>query len=149
MKKFKLIYLNSAIGLGTNALLDIPLILLFSKIGIPAYIATVIATCIGYTISITIVLIYLRKNMNFKYRRVLDNTLKLIIPLIIILVPIALSKHFITFEYTRLNSFISLIIHGFFGVIVYLLLVYKNGVLQNVFGEDFVDNVLKKLHIKK
>ena len=88
MKKFKLIYLNSGIGLLTNALLDIPLILLFSKIGIPAYIATVCATCIGYALSITIVLIYLKKNMNFNYKRVLQNIGKLIIPLVIIFIPI-------------------------------------------------------------
>ena len=56
MRKFKIIYLNSCVGLATNAILDIPMILLFNKLGIPAYTATVVCTCIGYLISIIIVL---------------------------------------------------------------------------------------------
>ena len=149
MKKFKIIYLNSGIGLATNALLDIPLILLFDKVGIPAYIATVVATCIGYLISITIVLVYLKKNMNFNYQRTIELLKKLILPSICIIVPIALSKYFYTFEYTRLNSIISIMIHGLIGVFIYLLIAYKNGSLESVFGKEFLDNIFRKLHLKK
>ena len=150
MKKFKLIYLNSGIGLASNAILDIPLIILFNKIGLPAYIATVIATCIGYVISISIVLLYLKKNMDFNYRRTIELIKKLILPSLCMIVPIVIAKHFLpTFVYTRLNSFISLTIYGCVGVVIYLFVSYKNGSLENVFGEEFLNNLFRKLHLKK
>ena len=74
LRKFKIIYINSIIGLVSNALLDIPIILLLNKLGLPEYIGTVIATCIGYLLSIIIVLFYLRKEMNFR----LSDTRKII-----------------------------------------------------------------------
>lgn len=149
MRKFKVIYLNSVAGLGLNAILDIPLIILFKKIGLPPYIATIISTCIGYTVSSTITLIYLKKNMKFKYDYTINVLKKLILPCIAIIIPIGLSKYFIKFEYTYISSFISLAIHGLFGTIVYLYIVYKNGALSLVFEQEFIDKILNKLHIKK
>ncbi len=149
MRKFKIIYINAIVGLGTNALLDIPMILLFSKLGIPAYIATVVCTAIGYIVSITIVLVYLNKDMNFKYTETFKLFVKLLIPIILVIIPIVLSKHYIVFKYTRLTSLLSLFIHGMFGVIVYFFITYKNGALNTVFGEEFINKVLKKLHLSK
>ena len=149
MKKFKVIYANSIIGLGCNALLDIPLILLFHKVGIPEYIGTVIATCIGFIISISIVLIYLNKKMKFEYKDTLRLIGKLVIPTIILIVPIVLAKHYFVFDLTKLNSIISILIYGIYGMLVYLFITYKNGALYTVFGEDMVNNILKKLHLKK
>ena len=149
MRKFKIIYLNSIIGLAANAILDIPMILLFHRIGIPEYIATVICTCIGYLLSITIVLVYLNKDMKFNYKDTLRLIGKLILPLIVVIVPILISKHFISYELTKINSLISVILYGIYGLIVYLLITYKNGALKDVFGEDMVSSILRKLHLKK
>lgn len=149
MKKFKLIYLNSGIGLLCNALLDIPMILLLNKLGLPAYVGTIIATCIGYIISITIVLTYLKKNMNFKYKNTLNILKKLVFPLIIITFVLIISKHFITFNYTRLTSLASIILNGGISAIIYLVITYKNGSLKEVFGEEFINKILKKLHLKR
>ena len=49
-----------------NACLDIPLILLLNALHLPPYIGTVLATCIGYITSITLALLYLRKDMKFE-----------------------------------------------------------------------------------
>ena len=92
LKKFKIIYLNSGIGLLCNALLDIPMILLLNKLGLPAYIGTVLATCIGYSISITIVIKYLKKEMNFNFKKTLELLKNIIIPTLIMIIPILLSN---------------------------------------------------------
>ncbi len=149
LKKFKLIYLNSCIGLATNAALDLPLILLFDKIGIPPYIATIVATCIGYLLSITIVLTRLKKEMNFNYKNTIITLKKLIIPCIIMIIPIIIAKHFIVVEYTRLNSIISVLAYGIVGVIIYLIITYKNNALRDVFGDALIDKVLTKLKLKR
>ena len=149
MKKFRTIYLNTFIGLLTNACLDIPMILLLNKFGLPAYIGTACATCIGYVVSISMSLIYLHKNLNFNYKSVLVTIRKTILPFILLFVPILLSKIFIKYDYNYVTSFASLIIHGIYGVIIYLVIMYKNGNLNNVFGSDYVNKLMIKLHLKR
>ena len=148
MRKFKIVYINSIAGLVSNALLDIPLILIFDRIGLPAYTATIVSTIIGYSISITIALIYLKKEMKFTYRPTIDLLKKLILPSLCLIVPLTLSKVFIKFNYTRLTSVISLAIHGMIGVIIYLTITYKNGSINDTIGNTFIDKILSKLHIK-
>lgn len=148
MRKFKVVYINSVAGLVVNAILDIPLILLFDKIGLPAYIATIVSTCIGYFISITIALVYLKKNMNFSYKISIETIKKMILPITCLFVPILLSKIFIKYDYSYLTSFVSLFIHGMYGVIIYLVISYKNGLLVDTLGREAINNILSKFHIK-
>lgn len=148
MRKFKVVYINSVAGLVANAILDIPLILLFDKIGLPAYIATIVSTCIGYFISITIALVYLKKNMNFSYKISIETIKKMILPITCLFVPILLSKIFIKYDYSYLTSFVSLFIHGMYGVIIYLVISYKNGLLVDTLGRETINNILSKFHIK-
>ena len=148
MRKFKVVYINSVAGLVANAILDIPLILLFDKIGLPAYIATIVSTCIGYFISITIALVYLKKNMNFSYKISIEIIKKMILPITCLFVPILLSKIFIKYDYSYLTSFVSLFIHGMYGVIIYLVISYKNGLLVDTLGRETINNILSKFHIK-
>ena len=148
MRKFKVVYINSVAGLVANAILDIPLILLFDKVGLPAYIATIVSTCIGYFISITIALVYLKKNMNFSYKISIETIKKMILPIICLFVPILLSKIFIKYDYSYMTSFVSLFIHGMYGVIIYLVISYKNGLLVDTLGREAINNILSKFHIK-
>ena len=149
MRKFKIVYINSVVGLLSNALLDIPLILLFNIIGLPEYIATIVSTCIGYSISIVIALIYLRKEMHFSYNMTINLLKKLVLPSILLILPILLSKTFIKFDYTFISSAISLLIHGILGVIIYLIIVYKNKAIDETLGNEFIDKILIKLRLKK
>ena len=148
MKKFKLIYFNSIVGLASNALLDIPIILLLNKLGLPAYIGTILATCIGYTISISIVVHYLKKNMDFNFSKTFDVLKRLLLPVLFLIILLALSKSFINFEYNRITSLISIMIHGVIGVLIYLVITYKNKSLKDVFGEEIINKILRKLHLK-
>ena len=67
-KKFKLVIISTLTGLVINTILDIPLILILNKLNLKPYFGTSIASIIGATISITIILVYLKKKLNFKYK---------------------------------------------------------------------------------
>ena len=41
------------------------------------------------------------------------------------------------------------LIYALFGAIVYGLIAYKNGLLYDVLGEEYVNSILKKLRLKK
>ena len=64
LDKFKTIYISTFTGLITNALLDIPLMILCDKIGIYPYYGAIISTMIGTSLSLTISLRKLKKDMS-------------------------------------------------------------------------------------
>lgn len=149
MKHFKIIYINSIAGLLINALLDIPLILLFDRVGFSPFVAAVVSTCIGCIVSITIVLIYLHKKEKFNYKFILSILGKLLIPSLAIILPIVICNHFIKFDYNYINVILSLCIYGIYGVLVYVILTYKNKLIDNVFGEDEINKIISKFKKKK
>jgi len=55
------------LGLLTNLCLDLPLMFLFNKIGIYPYYGAITATLIGYSISLIIPLITLKKQFKLEY----------------------------------------------------------------------------------
>lgn len=144
LKKFKFIYLNSIIGLITNAMLDIPIIIVLNKLGLPAYIGTVIATSTGYLISIIIAMKLLNKTMKFNYKYTINTLKKLILPVILVIVVIVAIKKLIIIEYSFISATGYLVISGSIGMGIYLILTYKNGLIEHVFGKDFLKKILKK-----
>ena len=44
---------------------------------------------------------------------------------------------------------ISMAFFGLIGIILYLFITYKNGSLSDTLGEDYVNKILSKLHLKK
>lgn len=149
MKKYKEIYKNSISGILVNIALDIPMIILLNKIGLPSYVGTVIATCFGYSTSILLSLRYLKKEMKFEYSSIINLIKKMILPYICAIIPVIIGKQLITYELTTLNVLIALSCYGIISVGLYLVITYKNGALEEVFGSDTIDNFMRKLHLKK
>ena len=148
-KKFKLIIISTIIGLGLNASLDIPLILLLNKIGITPYYGTMISSIIGATVSALIILIYLKTKFNFTYKFIKKNLIKMLLPLTLMTLITLLLNYLLGYQERRLFSFVKCFIIGIIGAITYLYLMYKNKGLNLIFGKDTIDNILKKLHLKK
>ena len=71
LNKQKTIYVSVLLGLLFNLVFDIPFMVLFSKIGLPAYYGAVFATFCGFTVSNTISLFTLRKNLGIRFRETL------------------------------------------------------------------------------
>ena len=65
------------------------------------------------------------------------------------ILPIIVGKQLFTYNISTLNSLITLGIYGCIGMGIYLYMTYKNNALQEVLGEELINKVLKKLHLKK
>ena len=147
-KKFKLVIISTLIGLVLNALLDIPMILLLDKLNLTPYFGTSIATIIGGLTSMTIILVYLKKELNFEYFPIIKSISKAIIPLMVM----TLVVFGISFIVGKPSSMILIIVKigiiGIIGMIIYLFLLYKNGGLYLIFGKEQIDSILKRIHLK-
>lgn len=150
LQKFKIIYINTIAGLLVNTLLDIPMILLLNKIGINPYYGTILASMIGCTTSYIIVLTYLKKNLKFNYKLIINTILKTIIPTLSMIVVLLILSIILPINNTLNISFIiKIIIYITLGALTYLIISYYNKNLENVFGKEYIDKILIKLHIKK
>lgn len=150
LDKFKTIYISTFTGLLTNALLDIPLMILCDKIGIYPYYGAIISTMIGTSISLTISLRKLKKDMNFEYKELLNIIKKALLPLASMIVVVLILEYFIGPLFTtRITSIITCIICAVVGAIIYGVISYKNKLLYNSLGEEYVNQILRKIKIKK
>lgn len=148
-KKFKLVITSTTIGLVTNAILDIPLILLLNKLNLTPYYGTMIATIIGASVSITIILIYLKKKFKFKYFDILSNISKTAIPLLAMALVVFLINYILPETASKILLLLEVLSLGIIGAIIYLVLLYKNNGLYQTFGKEQIDSILKKLRIKR
>lgn len=150
MKKFKIIYLNTLIGLIINAILDVPLIVLFKKIGWYPFYGSIVATIIGVLISMITIYIYFKKEFKFNFKPILKTVKKIILPITSMIIVVEILKHIIPFNNLSYSLLIlSLLLIVIVGAITYIFLIYKNNGLYTVFGKEYVDDKLKKLHLKK
>ena len=81
--KTKLVYICALSGITVNALLDLPLMYLFNRLGIYPYYGAITATVIGYIISLSIPIVSLYKNDGFRYNDTIKSLPKLIFSILI------------------------------------------------------------------
>lgn len=151
MKKFKLVYINTLIGIAINISLDIPMILLLNKYPIiPPYLGTLCATTIGLFISELIVAISLRKEFKFKYRSIVSTMLKTIFGTLIMSGFLVLIKKFLfTTEIHRILLIAELGVICLAGIGLFILISSKTKLLEEVLGKDFFKKFLSKFKRNK
>lgn len=150
LDKFKTIYITTFAGLLTNAILDVPLMILCDKVGIYPYYGAIISTIIGSSLALFISLKRLKKDMKFKYKDLLTILKKSIVPLLSMSAIVFILERLIApFFTTRITSIITCTICAVVGAIVYGVLAYKNNLLYDSLGKEYVDEILTKLKLKK
>lgn len=150
LNKFKAVYFTSILGFFLNALLDIPLMILFHHLGLDAFIGACVATIIGYTSSIILALVLLRKDHKLSYRSVFELLFKILIPLTLMIVVVCILKVVIPIHYTsRISCILYVGIISLVGAFVYLFTSYKMGILESVFGKSYLNKIIKKLTFGK
>ena len=136
LSKTKLIYTSVATGLITKTILDLPLIYLFAKLGIPAYYGAILATTIGYLLSLIIPLVTLHKKYNFSYKKTFKSIPKLILTTsILIIINLILRPLLFNHLTGRIQMLLGLAGVGIISFIIYFILNKK--LLVELMGEKF------------
>lgn len=145
MNKFKMVYFTTFFGFGLDALLDIPMILLFDKLGLPPYHGVVMASIVAFIISIGITLILLKKEYNLSYGSILKSCKKMILPEISMIIILVIMKFFIKLEnLTLLSAFLISILYAVVGASIYIFISVKNGIIYDVLGRDYINSIVNK-----
>ena len=149
VNKFKMVYISVLGGFVTNGLLDIPLMLLFNKIGLPPYFGAIVATMLGYSLSIITTMLYFKVKYNFHYSKTINIFFKTIIPLAIMIGFVLGIRFVMPVPTTKLMSMIICAISCISGLVIYLFISFKMNILQEVFGKEYLNKILKKLTFGK
>ena len=145
INKYKLVTTTVLIGLLTNAILDVPLMLLFNKLGMNVSYGAITAALIGYTLSATISLTVLHKKYNFSFNETIKRLPKFIFSWTIFIISILLLKQFIPINLSnRLLQIPILTIYGVVSFLIYIFINNKNNIIKEILGES-INNKLKKI----
>ena len=145
INKYKLVTTTVLIGLLTNAILDVPLMLLFNKLGMNVSYGAITAALIGYTLSATISLTILNKKYNFSFIETIKRLPKFIFSWLIFIISILLLKLFIPINISnRLLQIPILTIYGVLSFLIYIFINYKNNIIKEILGTN-INNKLKKI----
>ncbi len=147
LSKYKLVMISVLSGLLTNAILDVPLMLLCDKIGLNVSYGAVFAAIIGYTLSIIISMSTLKNKYGFDFTSTKKRLPKYIVSFIVFTLVILIMKLFIpTNINSRLLSIPILFVYGIVSFLIYIIINRKNGNIRVVFGNK-INNFLKKMHL--
>ena len=144
INKYKLVIATVMVGLITNAILDVPLMLLFDKMGMNVSYGAITAALIGYTLSTITSLSILKRKYLFRFDQTFKKLPKYLFSWLCFILSIYLMK---LFNPTNLpGRFIQipiLMVYGVVSFLIYIYINYKNGNIKSVFGNK-IHFVLKK-----
>ena len=136
--------------LALNAALDVPIMLLYNKIGIPTYLGSLTASIVGYTISAVTGLLMLRKDYKYSYRGAFNNALKTLIPGLTMLIILSIINYFLPFsDFKRSTALVKIIIDVLVGAPVYIGLSFKIGLIDEIVGRRMFNQVIRKITFGK
>lgn len=148
MKRYKIVYVNEFTGIIVNICLDIPIIILLDKIGLPPYIGSMLATITGVSTSLTIVMVSLKREFHFDYGPIVRALVASIVGTIVISVFMAGYQYLIPDANRWITKVIRFGVAGVLASVIYFALAYKSGALGRFMGQEKLDSIMRKLHLK-
>ena len=150
LNKFKAVYLSTLSGFLTNALLDVPLMLIFNALGLRPYLGAILATCIGYSLSVFIALKILKKNSHISYKSTYKVLFKILLSTIVMIGAVLIVKSIVPLNSnSKLMCILYICLVTVVGAFAYAFTGVKTGLIKDVFKEDYLNKIKKKLTFKK
>lgn len=144
LNKFKNVFLSIIAGILVKLVLQVPLMNLFSRLGIYPFYGSTLATLLGLSTSFITNLIVINKTVKLDIKAYFKKMFKFLYPLVIMIILLLVMTKFIPLTVTsRANAIILILIYGGVGALVYFTLTIVNGTFKNVFGSRLI-NKLKK-----
>lgn len=145
----KVVILTLGAGLISKVILNVPLMNLFNNFHLHASYGVITSTILSNIVAIICNMLFLKKKLDIKYTDTIKKTLKTLIPLISMIIVVILFKQIIPSSNSRVICFIYSCIYGLIGALVYFAVAFKTHLINDIFGNDFLDKILLKLKLKK
>lgn len=145
LKEYKCVYVSLVIGFLCKCILNIPLMHLAYKFSLPAQFGSILATIIAYIIPAIICLVYLKKKFNLNYYASYKNIISIMIATVLMSSILLLFEKVIpTYFVNRFMNIPLCLLYMIIGSSVYLLYLWKIGIIKDIFGEKIVNKIINK-----
>lgn len=145
LKYYKVVFISMASGLLLKTLVNVSLINQLNSLGLPAYYGSILASILGYGLSLIICLIALNKKCGVNYEETakqlvntLCGTVLMIISLLLVKLVVPLSSE------SRFMNLPIIIVYTIVGGVVYLFYMYKTKSINQVFGDKILNKFKKR-----
>jgi len=149
LKEYKILFIALISGLVTNAIFDAPLMRLLHSIGIPAYYGATLSTILGNLLSVAIILIFLKKKYDIKFKETFKKIAKIIASVTVMYLVILAVKQIIPFANTRMFSIVTIMLYAIIGMIIYCVMANLFNLFNDIFEKRIMDKIKTKLKLKK
>ena len=137
-------------GSVVNAAMDLPFIFLLNRLGIGPYLGASTASILGQSITIFLLLMPIIREYGFSYKPTLKTFVKVFIPALIMGIVVALVRRLIPIADGRGILFlIELMFYAIIGVIIFGIITIKTGVIAGIIGQDSLDRLMRRMHLKR
>lgn len=138
LSRYKKMYIGLILGFGFNAIMNIPFMILFGKIGLPMYYGNLVATMIGYGITIYICLKDLKKTFNISYKQTIKDFIVIVVICILMVLVLSLFKYVLSiYNPSRIISIVIVGVYAIIGCLIYGVITYKLGMFNRIIGFKF------------
>ncbi len=135
LNRYKKMYLSLIIGFGFNAIMNIPFMILFGKIGLQMYYGNLVATMIGYSLSVIICMIDLKKTFHINYGKTIKYLIYTILTSLFMVGVLSLLKNVVSLSNTsRLISLGISLLYAGIGAIIFFIITYKLKMYDDIIG---------------
>lgn len=147
LDKLKQVYLSLIVGVVFTACMNAPMMIIFYHLGLPAYYGATTCKIIGYTITIGMNLITLKKHFQIRYQTTIKHSFYcLCANLMMVLVLTGLKTIVPITDLSKIESILVVMLYAIVGGIIYLTITYKTKTIETIFGKEFINKIL---HFKK
>lgn len=132
-------------GIVINTGLDLPLIYLFDRLGLPAFLGASAASVIGHGFTALTLMASMKKDYKFHYGRLLEILRRELLPLAaMVAVALGVRALWKPVEGRGVLMILQLCVYALTGGAAYLLLAYRTGALDATLGQDFLSRFRRK-----
>lgn len=129
--------------------LNVPMMNLLDRFGINAYYSTIITNILVQGTATVFIILALKKEYKFTYRDTIKSSFKTLVSLIAMFIVLSIMTFIIPITTTtRLSSILIIIPYTLIGALVYIFVAYKLKLINDIFGDKLIKNVLKKIKDK-
>ena len=145
LKEYKTVFFSLLSGMLVKIILNIPLIHSFNKMGLPAFYGAITATILGFLTSTLISIIVLKKKYKINFEETIKEILNILMAVIVMVLVLFGLKQFIPIDTSsRLMEILVVALYAVIGAIIYILVLYKTNTINNIFGKEKIDKILRK-----
>ena len=146
LKEYKMVFISLISGMLVKLALNIPFIVGFNTMGLPAYYGAITATILGFLVSSFISMVFLRKKYKINFEPTVKEMINITIAVLLMTLFILGIKQFLPFDNLgRFKAIIYVCIYSIAGALVFVGVTYKTNTINNIFGKEEVRKLLSKV----